>query len=462
MLFRSLCLLAVALAIPKSFETLTPKNENGGVNWAVLVAGSNTYSNYRHQADVCHAYQVLKKNGFSDEYIIVMMYDDIAYNSQNPKPGKVYNVDNGPDVYAGVPKDYKGNAVTATNFYNVLQGFPTTGGSGKRILSSHNDNIFVFYSDHGSVGLICMPVGAYVYATDLNNVLKSMAAAGKFNKFLFYVEACESGSMFYNHLLPTNLKIFATTASTPYESSYACNYSPTMNAYLGDCYSVNWIGYTESVNVEQVSVEQEFEKVRSATTGSTVCAYGDTSLSYDTLSVYQEGRTNHTMASPQPFTPATGPVSQRVIEEGLLKEQYNAARTNEERAQIAIEMEKLAELRRDTHSFFFKFGLHTLGLKYEQKKADFLRFLPKLLDEHRSKVDVPQSACDVNALGELVFANFECYKTVTEMVRETCGPLDSYSLQFTPAFASLCELTQADIPAFRSSVEALCPSPIWQ
>ena len=33
-------------------------------NWAVLVAGSNTYSNYRHQSDVYHAYQILSKNNF--------------------------------------------------------------------------------------------------------------------------------------------------------------------------------------------------------------------------------------------------------------------------------------------------------------------------------------------------------------------------------------------------------------
>jgi len=25
-------------------------------HWAVLVAGSNTYANYRHQADIYHAY----------------------------------------------------------------------------------------------------------------------------------------------------------------------------------------------------------------------------------------------------------------------------------------------------------------------------------------------------------------------------------------------------------------------
>ena len=30
-------------------------------NWAVLVAGSNGYYNYRHQSDVCHAYQILHK-----------------------------------------------------------------------------------------------------------------------------------------------------------------------------------------------------------------------------------------------------------------------------------------------------------------------------------------------------------------------------------------------------------------
>ena len=32
-------------------------------HWAVLVAGSSGYGNYRHQADVCHAYQIVKKAG---------------------------------------------------------------------------------------------------------------------------------------------------------------------------------------------------------------------------------------------------------------------------------------------------------------------------------------------------------------------------------------------------------------
>ena len=34
------------------------------------------------QADVCHAYQILRAHGIPDDHIVVMMYDDIAYNYQ--------------------------------------------------------------------------------------------------------------------------------------------------------------------------------------------------------------------------------------------------------------------------------------------------------------------------------------------------------------------------------------------
>lgn len=56
------------------------------------------------QADICHAYQILKKGGLRDENIIVFMYDDIASNRENPRPGVIINNPNGKDVYRGVPK----------------------------------------------------------------------------------------------------------------------------------------------------------------------------------------------------------------------------------------------------------------------------------------------------------------------------------------------------------------------
>lgn len=56
------------------------------------------------QADVCHAYQILKKGGMKDENIVVFMFDDIAHNRHNPRPGVILNHPNGEDVYHGVPK----------------------------------------------------------------------------------------------------------------------------------------------------------------------------------------------------------------------------------------------------------------------------------------------------------------------------------------------------------------------
>ena len=93
-------------------------------NWAVLIAGSNTWANYRHQSDVFHAYQVLKKNGFSQDRIITFAFDDIANNIKNPFKGKVFNKPSGNnpgvDVYQGVVIDYKGTSVDPTIFLQVL------------------------------------------------------------------------------------------------------------------------------------------------------------------------------------------------------------------------------------------------------------------------------------------------------------------------------------------------------
>ena len=32
------------------------------------------------QANVCHAYHIMKKNGIPEERIVLMMYDDVAYD----------------------------------------------------------------------------------------------------------------------------------------------------------------------------------------------------------------------------------------------------------------------------------------------------------------------------------------------------------------------------------------------
>ena len=47
-------------------------------HYAVLVAGSHTYGNYRHHADVAHAYQIALRSGMKKENIIVMMVSPLG------------------------------------------------------------------------------------------------------------------------------------------------------------------------------------------------------------------------------------------------------------------------------------------------------------------------------------------------------------------------------------------------
>nr|AFK47471.1 unknown [Medicago truncatula] len=158
-----------------------------GTRWAVLVAGSSGYGNYRHQADVCHAYQLLIKGGVKEENIVVFMYDDIANNELNPRPGVIINHPQGPNVYVGVPKDYTGDNVTAENLYAVILGDKSKvkGGSGKVINSKSEDRIFIYYSDHGGPGVLGMPNMPYVYAMDFIDVLKKNMHLGVTKRWLY-------------------------------------------------------------------------------------------------------------------------------------------------------------------------------------------------------------------------------------------------------------------------------------
>merc|ERR1719203_109670 len=93
-------------------------------NYAVLVSGSSGWGNYRHHADVCHAYKILSDNGIPDSNIITMLYDDVADSRNNPFPGELYNKPgkDAVEVYKNCKKDYTGQSVTAEMFLAVLTG----------------------------------------------------------------------------------------------------------------------------------------------------------------------------------------------------------------------------------------------------------------------------------------------------------------------------------------------------
>jgi legumain len=248
-------------------------------HWAVIVAGSDGFWNYRHQSDAHHAYSLMIKNGIPESNVILFAYDDVADSPMNPIPGKIFNAPHGENVYNKESIDYRGDAVTPENFLNVLMGEPTTGGNGRVLQSNEDSKVFVFFSDHGAPGMIAFP-RSILYADQLNKAVQKMYAKGMYKQLIFYIEACESGSMFPE--LANNIGVAAMTASNAELSSWATYCDPDdvvgdihIGSCLGDLFSVNWMEDTEAHDPAVETLEEQYKTVKALTTESPVHIFGE-------------------------------------------------------------------------------------------------------------------------------------------------------------------------------------------
>ena len=259
-------------------------------NWAILVAGSDGFWNYRHQADVSHAYQIMKAGGIPEDHIITMMYNDVASSSENPFPGELYNHpgDDVPDVYKGVVVDYEGKDNTPETFMKVLLGDESTG---KKVLkSTEEDNVFLFFSDHGGSDVLCWP-SSDLGKEDFQNTLKKMHEKKMYKHFVLYIEACYSGSMGVG--FPEDLGITIVTAANDRESSWgwycgeeAVVKGKNIGSCLGDEFSVFWMEDTDKGEQKTETLEEQWTRIKAGVTKSHASRYGDVSFSQDLIGEY--------------------------------------------------------------------------------------------------------------------------------------------------------------------------------
>jgi legumain len=277
-----LALIALALACVLA----TDKSDH----WAILVAGSKGFYNYRHQADICHAYHIMLNNGIPADQIIVMSYDDVATSSSNPYPGQLFNKPDGEDVRAGCVIDYDGADVTPENFLKILRNEDM--GGKKTFKTNKNSKIFINYSDHGAKGLIAFPTKS-LYAKDMMEAFTFMHENGLYDEMVVYIEACHSGSMF-DGLLGDDMNIYATTAAHGGESSWAYYCSPNdvvggkrIGTCLGDEYSITWMEDTESHDTCAESLEEQFNTVLTNVKKSHVQEYGDLTMKSEAIGNFE-------------------------------------------------------------------------------------------------------------------------------------------------------------------------------
>lgn len=411
----------------------TTEEDETGTTWALLVAGSSGYGNYRHQADVCHAYQLLRKGGLKEENIVVMMRDDIADNPLNPRKGVIINHPQGQDVYAGVPKDYTKEQVNTRNLYAVILGDKSAveGGSGKVIDSKSDDRIFIYYSDHGGPGVLGMPNLPYLYAAEFIEVLKKKHASQSYKEMIIYVEACESGSIFEG-LMPEDLNIYVTTASNAVESSWG-TYCPGMDpppppefmTCLGDLYSVAWMEDSENHNLKEETVGKQYEAVKMRTSnqntysaGSHVMEYGDNNVKAEKLYLYQG------------FDPANA----NLTENGL---------------RLSTQMGVINQ--RDADLLFLWHTYERLEEGSNEKKEILLEITETIM--HRAHLDnsielignlifgsdvAPSILKTVRPSGQALVDDWDCLKTMVQVFELHCGSLTQYGMKHMRAFANIC------------------------
>ncbi|XP_077552763.1 legumain-like [Haemaphysalis longicornis] len=379
--------------------------------WALLVAGSKGYDNYRHQADICHAYQVLHNHGVPDERIVVMMYDDIANNPENPTPGVIINNPNGMDVYRGVPKDYTGKLVNPKNFLLILQGRTVDGGSGKVIASGPNDHVFVNFVGHGGSSVISFPDGT-LHAIHFASVIEEMHRAKMFSKMVIYMDAGYSGSMFQN-ILPDNVNAYATTSANSFELPNACYPDDFRKTYLGDAYSVKWMEYSDKEDLRKTTLIDQFIFLKHQVKNSHVMQYGNLNIGKLSLSEFQGAQ--YAPPIPLPETPCH-PVSSIDAPIAILRHEMRRASSPE--ALLPIWRKLRRELRK--RSFI------------DEKVTQMATIISK------SDNEITKALLSM----KLPLTNFDCFEEAVEHFNSNCFDLSQspYALAvLLPVLVNMCE-----------------------
>ncbi len=218
-----------------SWPSLPPKE---GL-YAFLMATSEGWSNYRHQADVLHAYQLLKSNGLSDDRIVLVLADDLAQSPSNNLPGVVRNVPEGENLYEGVKIDYKLKNMTPERIKKIFTG-QITNETPVVIPSTASDNVFIFTSGHGTPeGMVFEARNEASLTPEFwQSVFSAMEENQKYRQVFWALEACYSGKIGQAISTPG---VMLMTGANPYETSKAHFYDPEIKAWLADkfAYSIN-------------------------------------------------------------------------------------------------------------------------------------------------------------------------------------------------------------------------------
>lgn len=240
-------------------------------NKALLVASSKGWQNYRHQADVLAIYQLLKQYGYDDDSIILIIEDDLADNSSNPERGVVRVSPGGENVHDNITVDYKMSGLAPGDILKILKG-EKNDRLHTVIESTENDNLFIFWSGHGTPGALCWnDYENAITGSDLSTAFTQMHTARSYRKVLMMVEACYSGGVTENCAgIPGILFI---TAANGDETSKADVFSDYLRVWMSNRFTSTFLRYITADR--SISMRDLYYRLFINTVGSHVMVYND-------------------------------------------------------------------------------------------------------------------------------------------------------------------------------------------
>ena len=237
-------------------------------------------------------YSDLIMRGFKPENIILMSYSTALNAAENPFKGMIFTdpaetTDGDWAKYGCFDHiDYTDKDINGEVFLGILSGDAArvekaTGKKNPKVFSGGpEDTMFTYFIDHGSPDVIWVEDDAVRTA----HVMEAMKAAYEkklYGKWLFYMEACHSGSMFEN--LPADWNLYVMTSSDAHHNAKMSNCPPNdyiEDKHFGCCLSGlwdnSWTSYLEAN--PKTTVGDLFDAVKedvAKTSEQTVCEWGD-------------------------------------------------------------------------------------------------------------------------------------------------------------------------------------------
>jgi phosphatidylinositol glycan class K len=167
-------------------------------NWAVILNSSKFYFNYRHTTNALMIYQILKRMGFSDDRIILMLPENIPCNPRNNFPYEMFNGQTKENLYDGnIEVDYRGKDITPDSIVRLLTGrYDQNTPPNQRLNSNKNSRIFMFFNGHGGDSYLKIQDTQVLRDVDIALALKEMHIKERYAEIFFILETCQAFSLF--------------------------------------------------------------------------------------------------------------------------------------------------------------------------------------------------------------------------------------------------------------------------